>query len=93
MRCPVCHNEMKLSSTEVRPSFNYKNSLPENWLDKCILFECSHCHLLGMPYHLKLKDGSMYVYDRKLSAWRKVKISTSTRNVPKEKIIGGYFVQ
>jgi hypothetical protein len=91
MKCHMCHNELVLGSTRGWDErFNFGNSLPKGWLNNLVRFDCPKCNAI----YLKLADGPLYIYMSSNTGlvWSRVKIIT-VRNIPKEKIIGGFFVQ
>jgi CDGSH-type Zn-finger protein len=94
-KCPICNNELTLVKAKYDESYNFSNSLPKGWIAGHKVYLCNICHSLRKPYcnYVELKDGSLYAYDipNHKNVW--FKINKIVRNVPKEKIIGGYFVQ
>jgi hypothetical protein len=94
MRCPKCKSEMGMPNFTLNSKDNTGNSLPKNWFKGHKLWVCKICQKECCPciYYVHLEDGSVYGYNSNIdSLWTKMKISV--RNVPKERIIGGYFVQ
>jgi hypothetical protein len=93
MRCPNCRTELQRANFTLTSGDDSKRVMPSNWFEGNILFECPKCATEPEKpiYNVLLKDGSVYQYVGDDQLWHKVKLTV--RKMPKEKIIGGAWVQ
>jgi len=89
MNCAKCGSPLVRGSTDGwNEGYNFGKVLPKDWLQGIIRWDCNHSGCYHT--HIQLKDGSVYVCLNGSWVLQKRKV---TRIVPREQIIGGYFVQ